>query len=118
MWDVLGGHIENNETPEICIVREMKEELGLDLKGFHLFSVKAFSDRIEHTFWKRMNLDIKNVELKEGQRLKWFTQQEVAHTPLAGGFNDIVGDFFTKKPFEGSLEKLQRNHSGKHQKDF
>ncbi|RLC55082.1 MAG: NUDIX hydrolase, partial [Candidatus Cloacimonadota bacterium] len=26
MWDVPGGHVEENETPKECIIREMKEE--------------------------------------------------------------------------------------------
>jgi 8-oxo-dGTP diphosphatase len=99
MWDVLGGHVEKSETPEACIVREMKEELGLELEGFHLFSVTEFSDRIEYTFWKRSRLDIDKVTLTEGQRLKWFTRQEVARTRLACGFNQIVDNFFEKKPF-------------------
>lgn len=30
----------------------------------------------------------------EGQRLKWFTQQEAANTELAYGFNEIVEEFF------------------------
>lgn len=99
MWDVLGGHVEQSETPEACIVREMKEELGVALEGFQLFSVTEFSDRIEYTFWKRTCLDIDKVTLTEGQRLKWFTWQEATHTQLAGGFNQIVDDFFEKKPF-------------------
>jgi len=99
MWDVLGGHVEQSETPDACIVREMKEELGVALEGFHLFSVTEFSDRIEYTFWKRTRLDIDKVTLTEGQRLKWFTRKEVNRTELAGGFNQIVDDFFEKKPF-------------------
>jgi 8-oxo-dGTP diphosphatase len=100
MWDVLGGHVEDKETPEACIVREMKEELGVTLKGFNLFSVTEYSDRIEYTFWKKTRLDIDKVTLMEGQRLKWFTRQEAALTRLAGGFNQIVHNFFEKKPFQ------------------
>ena len=100
MWDVLGGHLEKGETPEACIVREMKEELGMELRDFALFCVETFPDRIEHTFWKRTNMDIRTLTLTEGQQLRWFTQQEVSHTPLAGGFNHIVQDFFEQKPFD------------------
>ena len=38
MWDVPGGHVENFERPEQCIVREMKEEMNLILDDFELFS--------------------------------------------------------------------------------
>ena len=99
MWDVPGGHVEMGETPEQCIIREMKEEMEIDLEGFRLFSVMAFSDRIEYTFWKRADLDIKTIRLHEGQGLKWFTEAEAAKTELAYGFNEIVAGFFKKRPF-------------------
>ena len=98
MWDIQGGHVENGETPEQCIVREMKEEMGLDIEGFQLFSVMKFADRTEYTFWKKANLGIDNIQLTEGQRLKWFTENEAKNTELASGFNEVVEDFFEKAP--------------------
>jgi 8-oxo-dGTP diphosphatase len=95
-WDVPGGHVEDGETPEQCIVREMREEMGIELKGFQLFSSIEFDDRIEYTFWKSENLDIDSIRLTEGQRLKWFTQEEVYKTVLAYGFNRIMADFFQR----------------------
>ncbi len=94
MWDVPGGHVEADETPEKCIIREMKEEMDLDLKKFQLLCVKEFDDRIEYTFWKHANLDINKIKLMEGQCLKWFTQQEAAIIKLAYGFNEIVKEFY------------------------
>ncbi|HSQ86460.1 MAG TPA: NUDIX hydrolase [Desulfobacterales bacterium] len=99
MWDVPGGHVDDGETPEQCIVREMKEEMELDLEDFQLFSVMEFTDRIEYTFWKKTNLDIKSITLHEGQKLKWFTESEVRNTKLAYGFNEIIDDFFKKALF-------------------
>ena len=98
-WDVPGGHVEEGETAAQCIVREMKEEMGLDLEGFELFSLKEFSDRLEYTFWKRADLNIEDIILQEGQRLQWFTEQEAGATELAYGFNEIVADFYAKAPF-------------------
>jgi 8-oxo-dGTP diphosphatase len=98
-WDVPGGHVEEAETPAQCIVREMKEEMGLDLEGFELFSVKEFSDRVEHTFWKSADLDIGEISLQEGQRLRWFSEEEAKVTALAYGFNEIVAEFYAKAPF-------------------
>jgi len=98
MWDIPGGHVENGETPEQCIIREMKEEMDLDLDDFHLFSVMKFADRREYTFWKKANLDIHQIRLTEGQRLKWFTENEAKTTELACGFNEILENFFQKGP--------------------
>ena len=100
MWDVPGGHIEDNETPEQCIVREMKEEMGMDLSGFQTFSIKEFDDRIEYAFWKKENIEIDNIDLMEGQCLKWFNEADVKNTELAYGFNRILNDFFVQAPFK------------------
>jgi 8-oxo-dGTP diphosphatase len=99
IWDLPGGHVEPDETPEECIVREMKEEMGLDIKDYQLFSVIEFDDRTEYTFWQKANLDLDKIELTEGQCLKWFTENEAKSTELASGFNRVVADFFKELPF-------------------
>ena len=99
MWDVPGGHVEADENPETCIVREMKEEMDLTLDEFELFSKIEFDDRIEYTFWAKANLDIDEIKLTEGQRLKWFTRNDAKQTPLAYGFNEIIEMFYSKAPY-------------------
>ena len=98
MWDVPGGHVEDHETPEECICREMKEEMGLDLDEYHPFLVKEFTDRTEYVFWKKANLKIAEIDLTEGQRLKWFTRDEARETELAYGFDQIIEDFYRQAP--------------------
>jgi 8-oxo-dGTP diphosphatase len=100
MWDVPGGHVEKNEGPEQCIVREMKEEMNLTLDEFELFSKIEFEDRIEYTFWSRVNFNIDDIVLSEGQELKWFTKGEAKREQLAYGFNEIIEKFFGQAPFE------------------
>lgn len=107
-WDILGGNLEKGETPEECIVREMKEELNLELVDFMLFEKRDFPDRLEYTFWKSLNLSINNLTLYEGQRLKWFSQKEAERTPLAFGFNVTIDNFFKSKPFDKCSEPVDR----------
>lgn len=95
-WDLPGGHVETGETPSECIVREMKEEIGVALTDFKLASVFDFHDRLEYTYWKRADLNIDEIQLMEGQGLKWFSEEEAAATKLAYGFNRIVADFFDR----------------------
>ncbi|GFO54032.1 hypothetical protein GMSM_10390 [Geomonas sp. Red276] len=97
-WDIPGGRGEEGETPEETIVREMKEEIGLELTGAELFERREFPDRIEYTFWKRANLVIGEIDLMEGQKLRWFTREEAAATELAFGFNPTIDRFFQALP--------------------
>ena len=99
MWDLPGGHVEENESPEESIIREMKEELNLMLDDFDLFSVDEFKDRTEYTFCKKVYFDIDRLKLNEGQMISWFTETKARNTALAYGFNRIVGRFFNNKPF-------------------
>ena len=102
-WDVLGGNVEEGETPLQCIIREMKEEIDFDLENPALFRVCDMGDRIEHTFWQKENFDIDSLVLTEGQRLQWFTEKEIfamTDKELAFGFRAILLDFFDQKPFE------------------
>ena len=39
LWDIPEGHVENSETPEQYIIRDMNEEMDLDSEWFHLFSI-------------------------------------------------------------------------------
>ena len=98
MWDIPGGRVEADETPAACIVREMKEEIGIELAGFRLFEQKEFPDRSEFTFWKRENFEIDGLLLTEGQALRWFTREEVAALQLAFGFNSTVESFYQRLP--------------------
>ena len=41
-WIGIGGHFEEGETPEECILREAKEETGLTLTSFRLRGLVEF----------------------------------------------------------------------------
>jgi len=104
-WDLLGGNVEENESPKECIIRELKEELELDFgwNELQLFKTYDMSDRREYTFWKRTHLDINTTPLHEGQRLRWFSEEETRNTPedkIAFGFRRVILEFFEKAPFK------------------
>ncbi len=95
MWDVLGGHVDQDETPEECIIRETKEEIDFELKDFQFLCEKDFDDRFEFTYWKKVNFEIEKINLMEGQKLQWFSREQATKTELAYGFNEIVEEFFS-----------------------
>lgn len=96
-WDLIGGHFENNESPKECIVREVKEELGIDVFDSELFKETNFNGKIEHTFWKKVDFKTEEINLTEGQKIEWFSEEKIIEIPenkIAFGFKPIILDFF------------------------
>lgn len=101
-WDVPGGHVEDGETPEQCIRREMLEEIEYDLGSPRLFQVYDFADRVEYAFWQRADFDAARLPLHEGQRLQWFSEREIRRlkdSEVAFGLRDVILDFYRREPW-------------------
>jgi 8-oxo-dGTP diphosphatase len=99
-WDLLGGHMEEGESPEECIRRELLEEIEYDLKQAQLFRVSHLQDSIEHTYWCEDDLDIARTPLHEGQRLCWFSEDEILAMPegeIAFEFKSVLELFFRER---------------------
>ena len=52
-WIGVGGHFEDNESPEDCLLREVKEETGLTVKNLRYVSSQpwGFSESLLFGFW-------------------------------------------------------------------
>jgi 8-oxo-dGTP diphosphatase len=101
-WDILGGHIDEGETSEACIRREIMEEVNIKIRRPKLFRIYEMPDRTEYTFWQRADFDLQKIKLNEGQRLRWFTESKIRRMTtkkFAFGFKRVLLDFFKEKPF-------------------
>jgi 8-oxo-dGTP diphosphatase len=101
-WDILGGGLESGETPEQCIVREIREEIEYELSQPALFQVSHIKEGTAYIFWQQAELDLAKTPLHEGQRLQWFSEAAIramAPAEIAFGFRDVLLAFFAQKPF-------------------
>lgn len=87
-WIGVGGHAEGNETPQECLLREVKEETGLLLTSYKFRGLITFiSDEYEAEMMCLFTADGYTGELitcDEGE-LKWVKKSDVPQLPTWEG---------------------------------
>lgn len=102
MWLPVGGHIELNEDPEQALLREIKEECGLEVEVIGerpnvvgpqtqslipplYMDVHSITDTHRHVslvyFARARSLDAK-LEEREHNAIRWFTREELTDPAL------------------------------------
>ncbi|OFY64007.1 MAG: hypothetical protein A2V46_15595 [Bacteroidetes bacterium RBG_19FT_COMBO_42_7] len=101
-WDLFGGHIEEGETPEQALVREVKEELDYDLKEFKFFKEYLCLEgdaypNIKYIYSGKIKLPIEEMTLLEGEYLQYFSKEEIPDVKFANILKTIVMEFINAK---------------------
>ena len=99
-WDLIGGHVEEGETPEEALLREVKEELDIDLtdytfyKKYECLTGDAY-ENIKYIYSGKINLPIEEVTLLEGVRPQYFSKSEIPNVRFANILKSIVMDYIS-----------------------
>ena len=117
-WLGVGGKFEKDESPDECILREVKEETGLTLTSYQLRGVMTFVSDIWETeymfIYTADRFEGELTECSEGD-LQWIKKTEVMNLKLWEGDKiflkkliDGDGFFTVKMEYEGEkLVKVQ-----------
>ena len=101
LWEFPGGKVHEGETPEAALIRELKEELDIDVSEACLAPLTFASHRYEH-FHLLMPLYVcrrwsGTVAAREGQTLAWVRpakleqyQMPPADKPLVAMLRDLL----------------------------
>jgi 8-oxo-dGTP diphosphatase len=100
-WDLFGGHIEDGETPEEALIREVKEELNYNLKDFKFFrEYKCLKGdaypNIKYIFSGKFNMPVEEITLLECEYPKYFTKKEIPGMKFANILKSIVLDYLNE----------------------
>jgi 8-oxo-dGTP diphosphatase len=86
LWEFPGGKLGANETPEEALIRELREELGIEVKAPCLAPL-TFASHAYEDFHLLMPLYVCRrwegfVQPLEGQALKWVRPKELRAYPM------------------------------------
>lgn len=101
-WLGIGGKFKDKESPEDCIIREVKEETGLTLNSVSLRGILTFINTIcetEYIYVFTSNDFTGNlIECNEGE-LKWVEKEKVTSLNLWEGDKIFVEKIKEESPF-------------------
>jgi 8-oxo-dGTP diphosphatase len=88
-WNGLGGKFEAGESPEECVIREVREESGLKLKSPELKGVLTFPDFAKGDDWyvfvfTASKFTGRLIDSDEGN-LEWIPDRDLLKLNLWGG---------------------------------
>jgi 8-oxo-dGTP diphosphatase len=86
LWEFPGGKVEPGERPEEALIRELREELGIEVKAPCLAPL-TFASHAYDDFHLLMPLYICRkwtgfVTAREGQALKWVAPKKLRDYPM------------------------------------
>lgn len=96
-WTLIGGRVEEGETPEMAAHRELEEETGLQAKvsfwkrydrAHPLFVID------QHIFTAKVDAATEQLSLGAGQAIEFFKPDEVRYLKIGYGFQSLLDEYF------------------------
>lgn len=86
LWEFPGGKVEQGESPEVALIRELKEELGIDTWSSCLAPL-TFASHAYEDFHLLMPVFAcrrwqGTPQAREGQTLKWVRAKDLTQYPM------------------------------------
>jgi 8-oxo-dGTP diphosphatase len=92
-WGVGGGHVEEGETFEQALVREVAEEVEIEAAGYEFWQLYETPGTEVAMYASQLDQAAESLVLHEGQRVEFFTPQAAMMQPLVPWLAKVLPDF-------------------------
>ncbi|OHA15886.1 MAG: hypothetical protein A3G52_03320 [Candidatus Taylorbacteria bacterium RIFCSPLOWO2_12_FULL_43_20] len=100
-----GGGMEEGESPENALVREIKEEMDIDIESYNFFGTYDYGDDVNHIFTLEVDDNFENkVNILEGEYGKFFGEKDLAGLKIVEIDKLVLLDFFKNQPINQKRE--------------
>ena len=84
-WEFPGGKIENNETPEECLKRELSEELSIlaEINDFFVENIHEYPDKKIKLLAYKVNIISGDFKLSDHDKIVWVRPEKILTYQLA-----------------------------------
>lgn len=101
-WDLFGGHVEKGEKPEAALVREVQEELDIDILNYTYFKTYQCMEgdahpNIKHVYTVQLAQAAADLTLYEGQYHKGIDIEKRHLYQFANILGGIIDDFVNEQ---------------------
>ena len=71
-WEITGGYMEKNETPEGCAIRECKEESNQNISNLKFIGIAKYTKMNAAIYYSYINSEETFIENNEMERMIWW----------------------------------------------
>ena len=96
-WTLVGGKVEDGESPEMAANRELEEETGLktDLAFWKRYDRQHPLFIVDqYIYVGRVDASLESMVLGEGQALQFFKPAEIGRLKIGYGFKALLNEYF------------------------
>jgi len=93
-WALFGGSIEDGESADEAVVREVDEEIGFQLETFGLFREFIQNNKREFAFVGSITANLSELTLREGQGMDFFFPSELSKLSIRPDDKETLEAYF------------------------
>ena len=99
LWEFVGGKVEPGETKRDALIRECREEIGVDIevRDVYFDVVHEYPDILIHLTLFNAVITEGEPQLLEHSEIKWITPEEIPHHEFCPADVDILKKLSEKR---------------------